>query len=202
MAKVVLVEVLKKAVADFKRSKRGGLEKFADAAGLKSTAVRDAIRTGNPTVRTLVPIADFLNVSLEQLVFGVEDRPIEIPVVGIVSAGDGWLNPDETNHDPIEFRLNGQGMIAIEIRGDSMYPAYRNGDFLVCTKHEGPHLDNLVGLDCAILTRDGQGYVKKLLRGAKKNRYNLKSYNLAYEDIIDVEVAWAAPVQWIKRCSK
>lgn len=202
MAKIVLVEMLKKARDAYKRAGNGGVLKLSEDAGLKRTAVRDAIRTGNPTIRTLVPLAEYLNVSLSQLVFGTENQAIEIPVVGIVSAGDGWENPDNAEHDPIEFRLDGQGLIAIEIRGESMYPAYRSGDFLVCVKHSGRNLDNLIGLDCAVQTSDGSGYVKKLLRGTKKNRYNLKSYNLAYEDIVDAEVVWAAPVQWIKRSGR
>ena len=89
-------------------------------------------------------------------------------------------------------------MITIEIRGDSMSPVYRSGDKLICRRHLRA-FDNLIGLDCAVLTEDGQGYVKILRRGTRPNRYNLKSYNVAQEDIENVKLAWAAPVVWIKR---
>lgn len=199
MRKIVISDELRRIAEEHRAAGRGGAVGLSEAAGLPKTAVRDAIRTGNPTIRTLVPLADYLNVPLEQLIFGTESRPLEIPVVGIVAAGDGWMNTDDAGHEPLEFHLAGHDLIAIEIRGNSMFPVYRDGDFLVCARQRGPSVDDLVGRDCAVLTRDGKGYVKQVLKGTRVGRYNLKSYNLAFSEIIDAEIEWAAPVQWVRR---
>jgi hypothetical protein len=171
-------------------------------AGLNETAVRDAIESGNPTYRTLVALARERGMNPAELAFGTVMPKTEIKVVGIVSAGDGWTNPDDPDDSVIEFAINGGNMIAIEIRGDSMFPVYRNGDFLVCERRHGYDLRNYLGLDCAIKTKSGEGYVKKLLKGSRAGRFDLQSYNVSYDYIRDVEVDWAAPIQWVKRYTK
>lgn len=91
MRKIVISDELRRIAEEYRAAGQGGAVGLSEAAGLSKTAVRDAIRTGNPTIRTLVPLADYLNVPLEQLIFGTESRSLEIPVVGIVAAGDGWV---------------------------------------------------------------------------------------------------------------
>lgn len=171
-------------------------------AGLNETAVRDAIRHGNPTVSTVFALAREANVTPMYLLFGQEQPRIEIAVEGIVSAGEGWENTDDNGMDPVEFGLQGGDLFGIEIRGDSMFPVYRNGDVLICSRHKAPHLDNLIGLDCAVLTTDGRGFVKILRRGQRANRFTLKSYNPRFEDLENIELKWAAPVLWVKRAGR
>ena len=36
-------------------------------------------------------------------------------------------------------------------------------------------------------------------RGSRPNRFSLRSYNAAVDDIEDVALAWVAPVSWIKQ---
>lgn len=168
------------------------------AAGLSETKVRDVIRRGHsPSVESFLAICEAAKVDPNYILFGDEPPRVEVPVVGIASAGEGWT-PIINESEHIEFALSNEDMITIEIRGDSMSPVYRSGDKLICRRHLRA-FDNLIGLDCAVLTEDGQGYVKILRRGTRPNRYNLKSYNVAQEDIENVKLAWAAPVVWIKR---
>lgn len=176
----------------------GGMKGLSLAAGLSETKVRDVIRRGHsPSVESFLAICEAAKVDPNYILFGDEPPRVEVPVVGIASAGEGWT-PIINESEHIEFALSNEDMITIEIRGDSMSPVYRSGDKLICRRHLRA-FDNLIGLDCAVLTEDGQGYVKILRRGTRPNRYNLKSYNVAQEDIENVKLAWAAPVVWIKR---
>jgi SOS-response transcriptional repressor LexA len=169
-------------------------------SGLNKGAVFDIVKRGqDPSVATVLAICRSLGLSPADLLGGTDRDKISIPVVGIVSAGEGWTPIDDNAHDPVDFELGAHDTIAVEVRGDSMTPVYRNGDVLICQRQFGPHADNLIGLDCVIRTSKGEHYVKILRRGSRPNRFNLRSYNSAVDDIEDVALAWIAPVSWIKR---
>jgi hypothetical protein len=169
-------------------------------AGLGATFVRDLLEKGRtPSVENFVSVCEALGVSPLTLIYGDDNPHITVPIVGIVSAGEGWTHIPDARHDPVEFALSGDDLVGIEVRGDSMSPVYRDGDRLLCSRHFGRHVDNLIGLDCAVLTTDGKGYVKILKRGSRPGRYNLKSYNPYVEDIENAQIEWAAPVKWIRR---
>jgi len=188
-------------IADLVKPK-GKLEAKAVSlkAGLGATFVSDLINKGRtPSVENFVAVAEALGVSPLFLVYGDENPKIAIPVIGIVAAGEGWIAADDAGFDPIEFAIDGDDMVGIEVRGDSMKPVYREGDFLVCRRHEGRNFDNFIGLDCAVLTDDGRGFLKILRRGSRPHRYNLKSYDPHVDDVEDVQLKWVAPVTWIKR---
>jgi hypothetical protein len=169
-------------------------------AGQGATFVRDIVyRERSPSVDKFAAVCEAIGVTPMWMIYGDEAPHITVPVVGIVAAGEGWLGTDNAKFEPLEFAIRGDDLIGIEVRGDSMSPVYRDGDTLLCSRHFGRHVDNLVGLDCAVLTDDGRGYLKILKRGSKPGRYNLKSYNPHIDDIENVQVDWAAPVSWIKR---
>ncbi len=169
-------------------------------AGLGATALHDILRRGtSPSVDTLVAVAKVLGIKPSQLIDGDENIKLTIPVVGIVSAGEGWTPVDDGVDGNVEFELGAHDTIAVEVRGDSMAPVYRNGDMLICHRRFGPNADNLIGLDCVIRTAKGDNFVKILKRGSRPNRFNLKSYNPVVDDIEEVALAWVAPVAWIKR---
>lgn len=198
MIKNDLSHRLKKLSEDSER----GIKGWSLRAGLNETAVRDAIETGNPTYRTIVALARERGMNPAELAFGTSMPKTEIKVMGIVSAGDGWTNPDSAdNGDVIEFAMDDGSMFAIEIRGDSMFPVYRDGDYLICRRKSAYDIRNCIGLDCAIRTKSGDGYIKRLLQGSRAGRFDLQSYNISYDYLRDVDVEWAAPVQWVKRCT-
>lgn len=179
----------------------GGAKAWSQLAkpGSKNdTLVRDAIEK-NPTLKTLVALADAHRITVGELLGEAERAVLQIPVVGIVSAGEGWIPPDDASFEPLEFDVSGSDLIAIEIRGESMFPVYRDGDFLVCSRRRAPRLDGLLNLDCAVMTKRGDGYVKILKRGSKPDRYTLRSYNASYDDIENADLKWAAPVLWVRR---
>jgi repressor LexA len=169
-------------------------------AGIGPTGVRDILNgiVVSPKVQTIAKIANVLGVSSKWLISGDEDDRIRIPLVGIVSAGEGWI-PCDPDHRQVDFEPGATDMIAVEIRGDSMLPTYRDGDVLICNRQRGRSVADQVGKDCVVETADGQNLVKVLKKGSRKGLYTLKSYNPRYDDIENVGVAWAAPVLWVKR---
>lgn len=155
-----------------------------------------------PSIDKFCRIAELLGVTPDQLL-GISSPPVrKIPLSGYVSAGDGWCQVDDADSgDTVEVDLPDAGLMAIEVRGDSMFPAYRSGDVLICSKRSLASLDSLYGQDCAVRTIDGDGYIKVLHRGSKRGTVLLKSYNPTYENI-EIIPALVAPILWVKRRSK
>lgn len=173
-------------------------------AGLSESGVRDILSRGvAPTVETFIAIASAAGVPPGWLLNGDERLKIQIPLVGYASGGEGWTPFHEDavkgTHDQVEFELGDHDVIAIEIRGDSMAPVYRDHDVLFCQRRAAHYAHNLIGCDCVVRTSDDQHFVKILKKGSRPGRFNLKSYNPVFDDIEDVQLAWAAPIVWIKR---
>lgn len=83
---------------------------------------------------------------------------------------------------------------AVEVRGDSMLPLYREGAVLYYSRQLTP--DALLGEMSVVKLEDDRVMVKTVRRGSKKGLYTLVSLNAP--DIEDVAIQWAAPIDWIK----
>lgn len=83
---------------------------------------------------------------------------------------------------------------AVEVRGDSMLPLYRDGAILYYSKQLAP--ESLTGELCIVRLEDDRVLVKTLRRGSERGLWTLASMNAP--DIEDVGVQWAAPIDWIK----
>ena len=124
-------------------------------------------------------------------------RPI--PVVGYVGAATEFHGSDDHAHgsglDEIEAPPGvADGAVAVIVRGDSGYPALRDGMILIYwDKHDDP--DALVGEDCFVRLKDGRTLVKILERGSDPGLWTLASITASPPPIRDVEVEWAAPVE-------
>ncbi len=180
------------------------MKRLSLKAGLSESAVRDTLNRGTePTVETFCAIASAAGVSPGWLLHGDERFRIEIPLVGIASGGEGWTPFAEQStsrpRDTVEFELGDHDVIAIEVRGDSMSPVYRDRDRLFCQRRAANFAHNLIGQDCVLRTASGENYVKILAKGSRHGRFNLRSYNPVFKDIEDVALEWAAPIVWIKR---
>lgn len=169
-------------------------------AGLGDTTIRDVFkRDRDPSIETFLKIADALGVPAAYLLEGDKRYIPKIPFIGYASAGEGWC-PVEDLSDTLEARIIDKDPIAIGIQGNSMAPVYRDGDVLICSKIDGANISNWIGHDCAVYTEDGDSYIKILKRGTEHGLYTLRSYNhVAYPDIEDVLLKWAAPIMWVKR---
>lgn len=128
-----------------------------------------------------------------------KDADAPIPVVGYVGAGAEVF--------PIDDHAKGAGLdylepqrdpdeVAVRVRGDSMWPAFNDGDAIVF-KDRRDDPSGLVGRECVVWCDDGSVYVKVLQPGAKRGRYTLVSYNAP--PILDKAVVGAARVMRIER---
>lgn len=151
-----------------------------------------------PRGETLDKLADALGISPLWLRTGVGAQFSRLRVIGYVGAGeivipfDDYANGSGLSEIELDF---GGDQIAVQVRGNSMTPAYRPGDYLVGTR--GQEISHCVGHDCIIRLKSGEGYVKTLVRGSERNRFTLVSYNDA--PIENVDIDWCAPIAWVKR---
>ena len=124
-----------------------------------------------------------------------------VNVVGFVGAGAEIY--------PIDDHAMGAGLaeveappertkdtVAVTVRGDSMWPAYRDGDVLYYNERR-EDLDALLMRECVVHLRDGRVFVKTLTPGSRPGFYTLTSYNAP--PIPDCEIEWAARISWIRR---
>ena len=126
-----------------------------------------------------------------------------VPVIGYARGADSWVPIDDhapgAGYDDVTFGIDGDDPVAIEVRGVSMAPVYRAGDCLICDRRRGDDFAAIVLRDCVVLTRQDERLIKIVAPGSRRGVYRLRSYNPDYPDIEDAELAWAAPIAWIRR---
>lgn len=89
--------------------------------------------------------------------------PVLVPVVGHVKGGDdGYLEemqfPVGSGEGYVEYWTRSQGAYALRIKGDSMHPRYRAGEFVVVT----PLVEALPGQDVVVRLVNGKKLLKQL----------------------------------------
>jgi transcriptional regulator with XRE-family HTH domain len=182
-----------------------GMKPASQRIGGSETQVRDWLNRGvDPSIDKFVKLAQVLGVSPSFLLSGDERFQIQVPLRGVSSGAERWTPFQEPtagrSPEMADFDFSPEGeAFAIEIRGDAMSPAYRDGDQLFCQKRAGKFLDNLIGLDCAIKTTAGDTLIKILDKGTVPGHYTLRSYNPLSRPMENVEIEWAAPITWVRR---
>jgi phage repressor protein C with HTH and peptisase S24 domain len=124
-------------------------------------------------------------------------RPL--PLIGLAQAGDGGFFDDGgfpagAGWEEIEFpAVADPHAYALEISGDSMIPAYRDGDIVIVS----PGAPVRRGDRVVVKTTSGEVLAKELKRQTAKT-IELKSLNPAHDDrIIPVhDVRWIARILW------
>jgi phage repressor protein C with HTH and peptisase S24 domain len=140
------------------------------------------------------------SVNLEWLVTG-RGLPSanKVAVVGYVGAGQKIIPIDDhmrgAGLDSVEAPPGAKatGLAAVKVRGDSMYPAYQDGDVILYGEHEPPA--ELIGREVVVKTVSEEMFIKHLETGSKPGCYTLRSYNAT--PLRDVEILWAARVRYI-----
>lgn len=125
---------------------------------------------------------------------------VSVPVEGYVGAGFVIMPFSESQEiERIEVPAGmGNGLRAVRVRGNSMQPAYYNGDVIFYSPEaDGRPPRELLGRECVVKTHDGHIYVKRLLKGSREGRFVLASYNS--DPLVDKRVDWACPVKYIQR---
>lgn len=132
-----------------------------------------------------------------------EDTPAPtamVPLVGYVGAGGDVAFIDDHAKggglDHVEAPPGGRiGTIAVQVRGDSMYPVHGDGDVIYYREpREGDGINDLIGLEVIARVADGRTFIKRLARGSRPGLWTLKSWNAP--DMEDVVLEWAAFAEW------
>src|SRR6185369_2185477 len=181
---------------------------LAKRAGLDPTTFNKSkrvTREGRPRLPSTESVAKSLsgtNTTLNQFVALVTDSKgptRSVPLIGLARAGSGGYFDDAgfpvgKGWDEISFpRVDDRHAYALEITGDSMEPAYRDGTVIVVS----PGAPVRRGDRVVVKTRDGEVMAKELKRKSAKS-IELRSLNPKHVDRtlnLD-EVQWIARVVW------
>jgi phage repressor protein C with HTH and peptisase S24 domain len=122
-----------------------------------------------------------------------------VPLIGLAQAGSGGYFDDGgfpvgKGWDEIPFpAVNDENAYALEISGNSMEPAYRDGTVIIVS----PAASIRRGDRVAVKTREGEVMVKELKRRTSKS-IELRSINPAHDErALSVrDVLWIARIVW------
>jgi phage repressor protein C with HTH and peptisase S24 domain len=122
-----------------------------------------------------------------------------VPLLGFAEAGSGGYFDDGgfpagAGWDEIAFpAVSDEHAYALEVSGQSMEPAYRNGDVIIVS----PAAPIRRGDRVVVKTRDGEVMAKELKRNTAKS-IELKSLNPEHTDrtLAASEVLWIARILW------
>jgi phage repressor protein C with HTH and peptisase S24 domain len=121
-----------------------------------------------------------------------------VPLIGFAEAGAGGYFDDDgfpvgKGWDEIAFpAVNDEHAYALEISGDSMVPAYRDGDVIIVS----PAAPIRRGDRIVVKTKDGEVMVKELKRRTSKS-VELKSLREHADRSLNMaEVLWIARIVW------
>jgi len=122
-----------------------------------------------------------------------------VPLIGFAQTGaSGYFDdagyPVGGSWDEIRFPgLADAHAYALEITGDSMEPAYRDGDIVIIS----PEVNTRRGDRVIVKTTDGEIMAKQLLRSSAI-KIDLTSFNPEHEDrsILVKDIDWIARIIW------
>lgn len=122
---------------------------------------------------------------------------IMVPLKGKVGAGQAVYAIDDGDDDEVPAPAESRpGTVAVRVAGDSMYPAYEEGNLLYYSKLL-PARD-MINQRAVVQLGDGRIFVKILRAGSTDRTWTLQSVNTLYPDMVDEVVDWAAPIDWIR----
>ncbi|HET7849624.1 MAG TPA: helix-turn-helix transcriptional regulator [Pseudolabrys sp.] len=168
----------------------------------KSKRITPDGRARWPSTESVAKSLAATGVSVDTFVrlIGNQKQPLQsVPLIGLAQAGAGGYFGDGgfpvgKGWEEIAFpSVNDEHAYALEISGDSMKPAYRDGDVIVVS----PAAPIRRGDRVVVKTRDGEVMVKELRRKTSKS-VELKSLNSEHRDrtFPMSEVLWIARIMW------
>lgn len=172
------------------------------SAGMSATGVRDIVlrKTKNPTFANLAKIAEVLGVPVTAIIEGATRQP-SVAVPGRAGAGaevhlvDDYAKGDGLFQVECPPLLSPHGIVAVEVEGDSMEPAYSEGDLLFYSREAMGVPIEAIGRMCICADEDGRVWVKQVKAGTEAGRFNLLSINPLGANMHNVRLNWAAPVK-------
>lgn len=191
-------------------SMKNNIKFYRDRLGLTHEQVAQAAGTSNQmigllergqrklTVEWMERIAPALGVAPADLMLAKRT----VPVVGYVGAGAEIYSIDDHQKGDGMFEISAppQGatpsMVALVVRGDSMSPAYEDGDVIYYDQQVRGDFDHLVGKRVVARLADGRTFIKKLRKNSD-SQYWLHSHNA--DPIVNPRIEWLAVVLWVRQ---
>lgn len=181
---------------------------LARKAGLDPTTFNRSKRQGPdgrlrwPSTESLAKILHATSATLDEFMGLLTSRPEtarRIPLIGMAQAGDGGFFDDAgfpagAGWDEIVFpHIADENAYALEISGESMLPAYRDGDVVIVSPNSPVRRGDRV----VMKTREGEVLAKELKRRTART-IELRSINPEHPDrAFDVkDVQWIARIVW------
>jgi phage repressor protein C with HTH and peptisase S24 domain len=157
-----------------------------------------------PSTESVAKALDATDTPIDEFVrlIGSAHTPVEpkaVPLIGFAEAGAGGYFDDGgfpvgRGWDEIAFpAVNDEHAYALEISGESMMPAYRDGDVIVVS----PAAPIRRGDRVVVKTKDGEVMVKELKRRTSKT-IELRSLNPSHKErtLPARDVVWIARIVW------
>ena len=152
----------------------------------RSTIAMYETNASEPDFATVEKIAEIFNVSIDYLIgrdVTIQEKKtdtIKIPVYGEIPAGIPTEMIDNSfieDYEEINEELlkGGNTYFGLKVKGDSMYPEFRNGDTLILKKQDS--CEN--GDFCAVSINHTESTFKKVL--IKENGITLQPLNPTFE---------------------
>jgi len=169
----------------------------------KSKRITPAGRARWPSTESIAKALAATGTTMETFVAltqnGDSAPPRGVPLLGFAEAGAGGYFDDGgfpagTGWDEIAFpAVNDEHAYALAVSGQSMEPAYRNGDIIIVS----PAAPVRRGDRVVVKTRSGEVMAKELKRQSAKS-IELKSLNAAHPDrtLAASDVLWMARILW------
>ncbi len=181
---------------------------LARKAGLDPTTFNRSKRQGPdgrlrwPSTESLAKILHATGATLDEFMGLLTSRSEiarRIPLIGMAQAGDGGFFDDAgfpagAGWDEIVFpHIADENAYALEISGESMLPAYRDGDVVIVSPNSPVRRGDRV----VMKTREGEVLAKELKRRTAKT-IELRSINPEHPDrAFDIkDVQWIARIVW------
>lgn len=179
-----------------KTAPHGVKTKLAEASGFSTTQISRMrnLDTDDPKNRQEIPIemiekaARFFNdlppgfEGMTEWLDESQSHRNRVKIVGLLGAG-AEVEPDfeqvpEGGLDEIAvpFPLPAE-MVAFEVKGPSMQPAYHEGSIIITYREQRKPLEQFYGREAAVRTDDGRRYIKTIMSGSKKGTVTLSSFN-------------------------
>jgi phage repressor protein C with HTH and peptisase S24 domain len=197
----------------------GALDRLAERSGLsasglakrsgldpttfnKSKRITPDGRERWPSTESVAKALGATGVTIDTFVQYIDDkaRAVQsVPLIGFAQAGNGGFFDDGgfpvgKGWDEVGLpSVNDQHAYALEISGDSMKPAYRDGDIIVVSPGTAIRRGDRV----VVKTKEGEVLVKELKRRTTKT-LELQSLNPSHPDrtFTPGEVDWIARIVW------
>jgi phage repressor protein C with HTH and peptisase S24 domain len=201
-----MMKTFSEAFQEAVRSTGRSVREVSATSGVSYEQLKKAMqgKTRSMNADDAVRVARAFGVTVEELLAGrfspTAPTPL-IAVAGRVSAGDRVQLVDAFEKGEGLFQvecppgLHPRGIVAVEVKGDSMSPIYQNGHVLFYSRltAEGV-LEEDLGRPCIAEDVDGHAWVKQVKRGSEPGLFHLISLNPESQNLWNVKLKWASRV--------